>query len=316
MQASKDPLRFSSAALRRAKTFATHARSVAWAARGGRDPHGGLRILFYHRIADERDPLAVRVDRFREQIELLAGQGFRVLDVAAAWRTVTQPDGVAGADRVIGLSFDDGYRDVAENALPVLEELGFGATVFIVTGAVDGAVKFGWYERTPPLLNWAEIEHLDATSPLRFEAHSETHANLLSLSLDAARRELLQSKATLESHLGRPVVGFCYPAGLFGSRERQLAAECGFELAVGSDPGSNDIHTDPLVLRRTQVEPGDRIYDFRAKVGGGHDRPLPFRASYRRRRFGVPDVAEQRIDHDGAAAADRRAGTGESPAGP
>lgn len=316
MQASKDPLRFSSAALRRAKTLATHARSVAWAARGRRDPHGGLRILFYHRIADERDPLAVRVDRFREQMELLAGQGFRVLDVAAAWRTVTQPGGVAGAgERVIGLSFDDGYRDVAQNALPVLEELGFGATVFIVTGAVDGAVQFGWYERTPPLLSWAEIEHLDATSPLCFEAHSETHANLLSLSVDAARRELSQSKATLESHLGRPVGGFCYPAGLFGSRERQLAAECGFELAVGSEPGANDARTDPLVLRRTQVEPGDRILDFRAKVGGGHDRPLPFRASYRRWRFGVPAVADGSIDHD-AAAADRRAGTGESLAGP
>ena len=88
------------------------------------------------------------------------------------------------------MSFDDGYRDVAENALPVLEELGFTATVFIVTGAVDGTVTFGWYERQPELLSWAEIEHLDATSALSFEAHSETHANLLTLSLDAARWEL------------------------------------------------------------------------------------------------------------------------------
>jgi peptidoglycan/xylan/chitin deacetylase (PgdA/CDA1 family) len=281
-QAPKDhPLHFSSLPLQRAKTLATHTRSVAWAARGRRDPHDGLRILFYHRIADEPDPLAVRVDRFREQMESLAEQGFRVLDVVAATRTLTQQRGAqypgGPGERVIGLSFDDGYLDVAENALPVLEELGFTATVFVVTGAVDGTATFGWYERQPDLLSWADIEHLDATSALSFEAHSETHANLLTLSLDEARRELARSKATLESHLGRPVPGFCYPAGLFGGRERRLAAECGYELAVSCEPGVNDARSDPFALRRTQVEPSDRLYDFRAKVGGGHDRAHPFR---------------------------------------
>jgi peptidoglycan/xylan/chitin deacetylase (PgdA/CDA1 family) len=310
-------LRFSSSSLRRAKTLVTHTRSMAWAARGRRDPHGGLRILFYHRISDERDPLAVRVDRFREQMEWLAEQGFRALDVVAAWRTLTQHHGVQGTggpgQRVIGLSFDDGYRDVAENALPVLKGLGFSATVFIVTGAVDGTVRFGWYERQPELLGWADIEHLDLTSGLCFEAHSETHANLLTLGPDAARGELARSKATLESHLGRPVGGFCYPAGLYGSRERRLAAECGFELAVSSEPGANDARTDPLLLKRTQIEPGDHLYDFRAKVGGGHDRPLPFRGSYRRWRFGVPaDFEHHSCGEDGAEAADRRAGTSES----
>jgi peptidoglycan/xylan/chitin deacetylase (PgdA/CDA1 family) len=308
MPAPKDPLRFSSAWLRRAKTFATHARSVAWAARGRREAQGGLRILFYHRIADEQDPLAVRVDRFREQMEWLAGQGYRAVDVVSACGALPEPGGGARArERLIGLSFDDGYRDVAENALPVLDALGFSATVFVVTGAVDGTVTFGWYERQPELLSWEEIERLDATSALCFEAHSETHPNLLSLTPEAARWELARSKATLESHLGRPVGGFCYPAGLFGSRERRLAAECGFQLAVGSEPGANDARTDPLVLRRTQIEPDDRLYDFRAKVGGGHDRPLPLRTSYRRWRFGAPA--------DDAETATRRTGTSKSLAG-
>ena len=128
--------------------------------------------------------------------------------MVAAARTLTQQRDTGGqGERVIGLSFDDGYRDVAENALPVLEDLGFTATVFIVTGAVDGTVTFGWYERQPELLSWAEIEHLDASSALSFEAHSETHANLLTLSPDEARWELARSKATLESRLGRPVPG-------------------------------------------------------------------------------------------------------------
>ena len=317
-QAPKDhPLRFSPLAVQRAKALATHTRSMVWAARGRRDPRDGLRILFYHRIADEPDPLAVRVDRFREQMESLAEQGYRALDVVAATRTLTEQRGVQDTggrgERVIGLSFDDGYRDVAENALPVLEDLGFTATVFVVTGAVDGNVTFGWYERQPDLLSWAEIEHLDATSALSFEAHSETHASLLTLSPDAARWELERSKATLESRLGRPVPGFCYPAGLFGSRERRLVAECGFELAVSCEPGVNDAHTDPFALRRIQVEPSDRLYDFRAKVGGGHDRALPFRSLYRRWRYGVqPGGPDRSIGDGGADAANRRADTSDS----
>src|SRR4051794_10862423 len=94
-QAPKDhPLRFSSLPLRRAKTLATHTRSVAWAARGRRDPRDGLRILFYHPTAAEPAPLAVRVDRFRAQMESLAEHGFRVLDVVAATRALTQQRGV------------------------------------------------------------------------------------------------------------------------------------------------------------------------------------------------------------------------------
>lgn len=302
-QAPKDALRFSPQWLRHGKTMATHARSLAWLSRGGRPRHDGMRILFYHRITDERDPLAVRVGRFREQMEWLAAEGFRVVDVTTAVRSLTQPAARTGPDgtaqqRVIGLSFDDGYRDVAENALPVLEELGFSATVFVVTGAVDGNVAFSWYERQPELLGWQEIERLDATSVLRFEAHSETHANLRTLHLDAARSELQRSKATLESRLGRPVAAFCYPAGVFGERERHLAAECGFELAVSSEPGANDARTDPLALRRMQIEPSDRLLDFRAKVGGGHDRALPLRAAYRRRRYGA---TAERGDDAGAS---------------
>src|SRR3954453_9430706 len=150
-QAPKDhPLHFSSLPLQRAKTLATHTRSVAWAARGRRDPHDGLRILFYHRIADEPDPLAVRVDRFREQMESLAEQGFRVLDVVAATRTLTQQRGAqypgGPGERVIGLSFDAGCLDVARNALPGCEKRGSSPPPSALLGAVAGTATFGWYE--------------------------------------------------------------------------------------------------------------------------------------------------------------------------
>ena len=80
---------------------------------------------------------------------------------------------------------------------------------------------------------------------------------------------------------------FCYPAGLFGARERALVDEAGFRTAVSCEPGVNTRATDPLALHRIQVDARDSLLDFRAKLLGGHDAPLPVRAAWRRRRYGV-----------------------------
>jgi peptidoglycan/xylan/chitin deacetylase (PgdA/CDA1 family) len=194
--------------------------------------------------------------------------------------------------RTIGLNFDDGYLDVAENALPVLEERGFRATVFVPTGVIDGTATFSWYRHQPPVLTWDEIATLDAAGTLRFEAHTVTHPNLLTLDEETARAELAGSKRALEARLGRTVTAFCYPGGLFGDRDRRLVAEVGFEIGVSCEPGMNGPDADLLALHRRQVDPRDSLLDFRAKVGGGHDEPLPFRDLYRRLRHGQPTRAQ------------------------
>ena len=64
-----------------AKAGATRARSAAWLARTRRAARStsGLRILLYHRVADDDDPLAVPPRRFREQMEHLAAEGYTVV---------------------------------------------------------------------------------------------------------------------------------------------------------------------------------------------------------------------------------------------
>jgi peptidoglycan/xylan/chitin deacetylase (PgdA/CDA1 family) len=189
--------------------------------------------------------------------------------------------------KTIGLNFDDAFLDVAEQGLPVLEELGFRATVFVATGVTDGRSSFAWYDGAqPPVLSWGQIRELDVGATLRFEAHTVSHPNLLALDDDAAEREIFESKQELESRLGREVTAFSYPAGLFGERERRLVAAAGYRVAVGCEPGVNTPQTDRHALRRRQIDARDRMLDFRAKVAGGHDTPLPFRGTYRRLRYG------------------------------
>jgi peptidoglycan/xylan/chitin deacetylase (PgdA/CDA1 family) len=278
-----------------AKAAATRVRSAWWLARSrGRLDPDGLRILFYHRVSDDDDALAVAPRRFRRQMELLASARYAVIDLCEAAELLAAG---RAPRKTIVLNFDDGFRDVPENALPVLDELGFTATVFVATGVTDGTSSFAWYRRQPPLLTWEEIAALDREGRLRFGAHTITHPNLLALPGESARQEIAGSKLALEEKLGREVEAFCYPAGLFSDRDRGFVAEAGFRLAVSCEPGVNRPGEDQFALRRRQIDPRDSLLDFRAKLGGGHDSPLPLRGVYRRLRYGErkPKAASQAL---------------------
>jgi peptidoglycan/xylan/chitin deacetylase (PgdA/CDA1 family) len=269
-----------------AKAGGTRARSAAWLVRtrGRLDP-SGLRILFYHRVSDDRDELAVSPAAFRKQMEYLAGKGYQAVDVLTTFDPLHSGE---LPPRTVALTFDDGYWDVAEHALPVLFDRGFRATVFVSPAVIDGTANFWWYGQQPPLLDWDDIAELDREGTLRFEAHSLTHPNLPSLGEDAARNEIAGSQTALAERLGREVLAFSYPSGLYGDRERRLVAEAGYRLAVCCEPGVNDAETDRFALRRRQIDARDSLLDFRAKLGGGHDTPPPLRALYRQLRYGSP----------------------------
>ena len=210
-------------------------------------------------------------------------QDVRVVDVEAGLDLLDAGEDLHG---VIALSFDDGYRDVAEHGVPELERHGFRATVFVSSAVLDGRARFGWYERQPPLLEWDEIASLDG-DVLRFESHTATHPNLLTLDEEGARTEIVDGKRELEARLGRASTLFCYPAGLFADRERRLVRDVGFRAAASCEPGLNTPVTDRFALRRTQIDARDRKLDFLAKLSGAHDSPPPLRAAWRHVRYGA-----------------------------
>src|SRR5688572_12594505 len=116
----QDRLTLGPAWVQAVKPALTRVRTALWEARGR--PRGdGLRVLFYHRVSDDRDPLAIAPRRFAEQMAVLRDEGYRVVDVVEAGRLLASREPLSG---VVALSFDDGYRDVADHALPVLERHG------------------------------------------------------------------------------------------------------------------------------------------------------------------------------------------------
>lgn len=241
--------------LRRARRALNDAEPTDWR---------GVRILGYHRIDDERDVLAVRPDRFRRQLETVLEAGVRPIAVTTALETAKRdPDG-----RYFSVTFDDGYRDVLTNAVPILRDLEVPATVFVPSAVVDGDATYWWYRTPPPAMTWDEIAELSRDPLFDFQAHGRTHRPLPRLSDEEARDEIEGSKQDIEARIERPVTAFCYPAGLYGEREAKLVRDAGFEIAVTTDPGVNTHDSRPETLRRTMIAWGDDEDSFAAKVGG------------------------------------------------
>jgi peptidoglycan/xylan/chitin deacetylase (PgdA/CDA1 family) len=264
-----------------AKAAIVRGQALAGALRGG-PPRPGLRILYYHRISAERDPLAVTPDAFRQQMDALAASGQRVVDLYEIDELTLAPDASA-----IALTFDDGYRDVLEHGLPVLREHGFPSTVFVVPGAMAGICEFSWYGpgTTPPLAGWDELRDEERAGLVHFEPHTLTHPVLTTLPADDARREIAASKQSVENELGRQARIFCYPGGYYSPREVELVRESGFRAAVTCEFGANFAPFAHNELRRTIVERSDPLWLFRARLGGATDAPPPGRRTRRVERL-------------------------------
>jgi peptidoglycan/xylan/chitin deacetylase (PgdA/CDA1 family) len=276
------PLARRSLAAGLAKAALVRGQVLAGTFRGG-PKRPGLRILYYHRISDDRDPLAVTRDDFKRQMEALAESGQRVVDLYEIDDLEIAPD-----ESAIALTFDDGYRDVLEHGLPVLREHGFPSTTFVVPGVIAGECVFDWYVPgpAPPVAGWDELRAEEAAGLTRFEPHTISHPVLTGLAREDARREILESKLAVEHELGRPARLFCYPGGFYSPREVKLVGECGLRAAVTCEFGANTAPFDHNELHRTIVERSDPLWLFRARLAGATDTPPPGRRPRR-----VDDIA-------------------------
>jgi peptidoglycan/xylan/chitin deacetylase (PgdA/CDA1 family) len=261
--------------LARAAAKAALVRLTAAAAARRREPHDGLAILYWHRVGPGLDVLAVSPRSFRRACDEIERSGSRIVDLADLETLVLAP-----AERALALTFDDGYADLLDHAIPEITRRGWPATVFVVPGAVDGDVRFDDVyrpDRHPAFIGWDEMLDVERLSAVRFEAHSLTHRDLPSLDDATARDEIVGCADVLARRLGRPARLFCYPRGYFGERERDLCAIAGYRAAVGTEYGVNRLPFDRFGLRRTIFDGLDDRLLMRARLRGFVDEPPPLR---------------------------------------
>jgi peptidoglycan/xylan/chitin deacetylase (PgdA/CDA1 family) len=237
-------------------------------------------ILCYHAVSNRWDaPLAVTVAAFAEQIAALAARGYR----GATFTEIARRGGDA---RTVAVTFDDGYKSVKDLALPILEEHGFPATVFVPTELVRGGGPLLW----PGIDHWAEDENRDELEAMtatelreltangwEIGSHTLTHPKLPELNDDDLRRELVDSKEQCSELTGVPCTSIAFPYGAVDYRVLDAAEEAGYE--AGALLSSVLVRPTPFAFDRVGIYRADTMRSFRAKTS-----PLLRRLPERARR--------------------------------
>jgi peptidoglycan/xylan/chitin deacetylase (PgdA/CDA1 family) len=102
---------------------------------------GRLSILTYHRALAAPDPVMhdeIDAATFERHMALLADD-FHLLPLGEACARLARGD---LPSRAVCVTFDDGYADNVEAALPILKRFGVPATFFVATGFIDGGIMF------------------------------------------------------------------------------------------------------------------------------------------------------------------------------
>lgn len=211
--------------------------------------HHDVSILMYHSIAQGRGPLAVAPGTFRSQLDALAKRGYRGIALRDYLGLL---DAGQRYDRVVVLTFDDGYSDFARVVVPEIISRGWSCTVFVSTnliGAASGWDPDGHGRRT--LIDWTEATELSRLG-IEIGAHGVTHTDLTELPFEDACREIDDSKRTIEGRIGFRVVSFAPPYGRITPKLRAYMSRS-FQCAVGTSMASATVESDRYDLPRIDM---------------------------------------------------------------
>ncbi len=226
-------------------------------------------ILLYHQIAPLPHPktpfrgLWVHPEKFRSQMAWLKRLGIQGLSLKDALPFIRGEK----SGRIAIITFDDGFLNVFENAMPVLDQFGFTATNYFVANQLGGSNV--WDQAAGiPVSPCMSIDQMRQWSQHGHEvgAHTLDHVNLEKTPLEEARRQIAGSKAVLEEALDAPVTNFAYPYGGNLAVHRDMCREAGFDTATTTVRAHARVSDDPFAMPRVYVRRRDIALQFLRKT--------------------------------------------------
>ena len=225
-------------------------------------------VLMYHHVLPESGFIASSVDEFDRQMRFLAESGYSSLSSDEFLRYKKGELKLPG--KSVFITFDDGWRDNAVYAYPILKKYHLKATVFLVTEWIEQAssgrrsdyepLQHKACKQTAPLdpskviLSWDEIEKM--ADVFDFHSHTHTHRDAY-FSSCTWEEEFVRSKEILKRRLGIDSRHLCWPRGKY-DEELMNEAKKHYEILYTVERGINlgDGRTDRI--KRIAVKKSDR----------------------------------------------------------
>ncbi|MGC7871993.1 polysaccharide deacetylase family protein [Desulfosporosinus sp. SYSU MS00001] len=206
-------------------------------------PKEGIPVLMYHSIKTlPGNSLGVPVKQFTEEMSWLHEQGYNTISPKDLYEALINQKPVP--EKPILITFDDGYSDNYISAWPILRQIGFKATFFIITDSIGSG-----------MMKWDQLNDLIKQGNT-IESHTVHHLDLSTLGENEQELELNISKQELESHLGINVQSLCFPSGKYNKTTLALMPKVGYKLGFTTKPGKVHLGDNILTLKRERIYGG------------------------------------------------------------
>jgi peptidoglycan/xylan/chitin deacetylase (PgdA/CDA1 family) len=229
--------------------------AAARQAAAGRAP---IAALYYHRVADTHpNGWTIGVDRFKAQIEWLR-ERFDIISLVEAQTRIASR---ANHSAAVCVTFDDGYAENCDVAIPWLLEQQIPFTYFVSTQHILQRRHFDHdLERNCPLEPNTPDQLRDlAAAGVEVGAHTRTHADIAAISDEAQLLdEIVGSKRDLEAMVARAVRYFAFPYGLRKNLSQEgfrIAFQAGYWGVCSAYGGYNLPGDDPFHIQRIHADP-------------------------------------------------------------
>lgn len=233
-----------------------------------------ISILMYHQV-DVPPPsgtpmrgMVVSPQAFSRQMSMLKMLGYKGVSMRGLepWLRGERDD------RVVAITFDDGYLNNLQHALPVLQRNGFTATCYAVSNALGGWNQWDTGKGIPrkALMDKAHFKEWLAAG-MDVGAHSRNHLDLVLQDDTTALDEIAGSKSELESALDVEVRHFCYPYGHFNETHRAMVERAGYASATTVQRARVLASDNVYALPRVLVAQATNWAQFLAKITTGYE---------------------------------------------
>ena len=219
-------------------------------------------VLMYHRVGKAHNQWESRYcispDLFEKHMRHLSAQGMQACSLGDFFDWIDRKTQLPEGSFL--LTFDDGFAGVYEHAAKVLQELGWPATVFLVSQLIGKQDEWCQSQNpsgaTYPLLTAEDIEAM-RNMGFCFHSHTRLHPDLTTLPGDQLASELRGSRADLKALLNEDVRYLAYPYGRYNDNVLNAARAAGYEAAFSTQPGFNRHGVDPFRIRRLDISGTD-----------------------------------------------------------
>jgi peptidoglycan/xylan/chitin deacetylase (PgdA/CDA1 family) len=186
-------------------------------------PQWKIPILIFHHVApDINYYTALTPAKFRTFMKVIA-EHYTTITMDQAYAYFIQ--GQQPPARTVIITFDDGYSDNFDFALPILSELRLVATFYVLPKYIDKLNV--WNSKVLyrcSHMSWAQVRLL-AEIGCEIGNHTLHHLSLSSIPPDQWCTEIVDSKKILEDGLGQAVNSFSYPYGIYNENLRDFVSK-------------------------------------------------------------------------------------------